>query len=330
MPMSLRAAGSAAAFARTAAAVRRRTEDRLRELYGQLPDPLSGQFHRVLTPYLEKFVLRDPPRNIVMAIAYDLGIRDTAELVLLSTSTALGGMHSLVLDDLVDNRGASGRPWHDIYLAHLLYVLHQDLLQQVHAADWSERGRPATLAAQVETYAALVEEEILHVGQPTPYVDSSLVWGKCAPVKGVIERVLARAGRRELKPDFDLAADCACFALCTLDDMLDWPEDYDRRRFTYPVQRALDRIEADWCPERHEEMRGLIEHELVFGTTHHALMAEITEALKEARRLVGKVSPTLDLMLAGSVEGAMLSWRRHLRYLEHVELKLVESQGPVA
>ena len=90
MPMSLRAAGSAAAFARTAAVVRRQTEDRLRALCGQLPDPLSGQFRRVLTPYLEKFVLRDPPRNIVTAIAYDLGIRDTAELVLLSTSTALG------------------------------------------------------------------------------------------------------------------------------------------------------------------------------------------------------------------------------------------------
>lgn len=327
MPMSLRTTSSTAAFARNAAVVLRSTRDRLRALCAESPDPLAGQFERILARYLEKDVLRDPPRNIVIAIAYDLGIRNTEELVLLSTATALGGMHSLVLDDFVDNRGGSERPWHDLYIAHLLYVLHQDLLQQVSPSDWSELGRAATRAAQLETYAALVEEEILHVGKPTPYVDRSLIWRKCAPVKAMVERVLASAGRYELKADFELAADRACFALCTLDDMLDWPEDYERRRFTYPIQLALERSGAEWSAEHHDEARELIQYELVFGTTHHALMAEITTALSQARQLVGKIAPNLDLMLAGSLSSAMFSWRRHLRYLTAIELDLARSQS---
>jgi hypothetical protein len=301
------------------------THRRVEVIAAALPDPLGTEIRRVFEPYLARNLQRDPPRNIVLAVAYDQGIRDLEVLVQLSVVTVIGGMHSLVLDDIVDNKGQANRPWYDVYVSHVLYVLHQDLLQQISSDDWLSHGRPATLDAQLSTYGALVEEEKLHVGISTPYHSPEIVWRKCAPVKAVIERVLALSGKYGIKPSLDKAADLACFALCTLDDMLDWPADYAQRRFTYPLQRALDNIGESWSSARHEELSTLIGHELVFGTTHHALMAEITSSLERAISIVTPISPQLAGLLTASHNGAESSWKNHLQYLSAVEQRLPTS-----
>lgn len=309
-------------FTQVTAAVLRMTHMRVADAIASLPAPIDAELRRVAGPYLEKNIQADPPRNIVVAVAYDQGIRELDVLAGLSATSAFGGMHSLVLDDLVDNKDGDRRPWHDIYLAHVLYVLHHRMLEQISAADWLARGSQASVAAQLDTYAALVEEETAHVGVSTPYTTPDIVWRKCSPVKAVIERVLALTGGHGHKERMDEAADLACFALCTLDDMLDWPEDYAGRRFTYPVQCALDALGRSWCLADDDELREAIDRELVYGVTHHRLMTEITHALDRARVLAEGVSPHLATYLAASLDSAGQTWKRHLRYLSAVELSL--------
>jgi hypothetical protein len=309
-------------YTQVAAAVLRTTRKRVADAIASLPEPLDAELRRVAGPYLDKNIQADPPRNIVVAVAYDQGIRELDVLAALSATSALGGMHSLILDDLVDNKDRDRRPWHDIYLAHVLYVLHHRMLEQICAADWLAHGSQVSLAAQMDTYAALVEEETAHVGVSTPYTTPDIVWRKCSPVKAVIERVLALAGRHGQKERMDEAADLTCFALCTLDDMLDWPEDYANRRFTYPVQCALDALGRSWCPAADDELREAIERELVYGVTHHRLLAEITRALERARVLADEVSPQLATYLAAALDSVRQTWKRHLRYLSAVELSL--------
>jgi hypothetical protein len=199
------------------------------------------------------------------------------------------------------------------------------MMQGICAEDWFANGRETSLNVQLDTYAALVEEEMLHVDVANAYLSPAIVWRKCAPVKAVIERVLALAGRPELKTTLDEAADQACFALCTLDDMLDWPDDYAQRRFTYPIQRAIEAVGESWSPARHDELGKVVEIELVYGLTHHALMTEVLTALEASARLVAPISPQLAALIEASHSGAEASWRRHLAYLTDVERQLADA-----
>ncbi|HVT64338.1 MAG TPA: hypothetical protein VHD81_04230 [Mycobacteriales bacterium] len=283
-----------------------------------MPEPARSEVSRVVAAYLAKQVDRDPPRNIAVAIALDLGVTDEDKLVAISAATAFGGLHSLLLDDLVDNKG-QGRPWTDVYVAHLLYVLHSDMLQVISPVDWASRGRNVAHQCQIETYRALLDEELNHVGRTSTYGSASIVWEKCAPIKSVVERILSVTDRYEHKDAFDQAADAACFALCTLDDMLDWPDDYDRQRFTYPIQRAIEAANLQWSPAVDGDVRARVAHELLYGVTHHSLMGEIVRALDRAIGLTKAISPSLSTLLEASRTSARASWIRHISYLQAVE-----------
>ncbi|HEY4453033.1 MAG TPA: hypothetical protein VGN81_01875 [Pseudonocardiaceae bacterium] len=295
------------------------TKERLRQLVAELPQPLADRVRHAVRRYLDEQVDRDPPRNIVTAIAYDVGVRELDLLVEVGLATALGGMHALVLDDFVDNRGVSARPWHNLYVCHVLYVLHQRSLQRIHPTDWFPHGLDADVAAQLCTYNALVDEELNHVQVATAYESPRIVWEKCAPVKAVIERVLAVAGRRADLPSYAAACDLACFALCTLDDMLDWTDDFRLRRFTYPIQSALSRLGVDWDEDRSDEIRAAVYAELCFGQTYHLLLKEILDSLDQAIDLVERRAPNLAVLVGSSRTAAVESWQAHVGYLLDVE-----------
>ena len=299
------------------------TRTRLRQLVAELPQPLANRVGSAVLHYADKQIDRDPPRNIVTAVAYDCGLRDLDVLVEAGLATALGGMHSLVLDEFVDNRGASDRPWHDLYVCHILHVLHQRSLQRIHPADWFPQGIDTDVAAQVCTYNALMDEELNHVGVASAYESPRIVWEKCSPVKAVIERVLAAAGRRADLARYFSACDLACFALCTLDDMLDWGEDFRLRRFTYPIQSAMTRLGIDWDEVRAEEIRAEVYAELCYGRTYHELLKQVLDSLDEAIGLVGHHAPNLAMLVGASRAAAAESWRDHVGYLLDVERGLV-------
>jgi hypothetical protein len=276
-----------------------------------------------MEPYLLRQIDRDPPRNVITALAFDLGIRDLDRLAMLGCTTVLGGMHSLILDDLVDNAGgSSSRPWHHLYLAHVLYVLHHDELQRIHPETWLVDGGPAALIAQIRTYRALVDEELNHVGQAKPYESLANVWDKCAPVVAVIERVLALAGAQDLLPALTRANDLTCLALCLLDDLLDWEQDISLGRITYPIQLALDQLHPgdSHCPtdERIKEV-GI---ELYFGVTYHRVLRLVMQSLREALELVGPGLPNLASFLQASIDRGYLTWTRHVSFLQETESRL--------
>jgi hypothetical protein len=59
--------------------------------------------------------------------------------------------------------------------------------------------------------------------------------------------------------------------MCTIDDILDWEEDYNRCRFTYPLQTAFDRLGIVYDHERHEAIKIQIFRALCYGRLYHEL-----------------------------------------------------------
>lgn len=301
-------------FANVSAAVLDSTRDALNALVDAQREPLRSELQGVLEPYLRKQIERDPPRNIALAVSYDLGLTDPKDLTQISLIAVLGGMHSLVLDDIVDNAGA-GRPIHHAYVAHVLFVLATDLLERFDPDSWFDGGSKNFVDAQLTTYRALIDEELNHVHRSRPYASTQFLAEKCAPLKGIIERVVIRVGRQDVLSRLLESIDHACLALCALDDLLDWDEDLSIGRITYPIQLALESAEVEYSESDLPNLRNVVSHELVYGTPYHRVMQEIVHSFDRSRALSDGLSPQLDLFLDACLTAAENGWRDHISFL---------------
>src|SRR5208283_1173534 len=60
--------------------------------------------------------------KVILVLAYDLGIRDERILARINNASALGVVHSVILDDVVDNKGIGPRAAiRNVYLAHMVF-----------------------------------------------------------------------------------------------------------------------------------------------------------------------------------------------------------------
>jgi hypothetical protein len=307
---------SAAEFADVSALVLDATLDGVRTFVARQEQPVRNELSKRLEPYLRRQIHRDPPRNIALSVAFDLGVRDVPSLTDLSLATVFGGLHTLILDDIVDNFGKSStREGLDLYIAHLFFVIGYDYLQRLHPQSWIKSGRTTFTAAQVRTYSALIEEERNHVGVSQSYPTAAIVWEKCAPLKPLIERVTHLVGRNDLLPVLFEATDQACFGLCTLDDLLDWEEDFDRQRLTYPIQCAIDELGLEWTPDSNDGFKTALSVELNIGPTYHRMMKETLTAFEVAIGATTGIAARLDNFLRTCVEVTESGWRTHVEFL---------------
>jgi len=127
--------------------------------------------------------------------------------------------------------------------------------------------------------------------------------------------VLYWANREDLKADVSFVLGHGAFALCVLDDLTDWEEDYDRRRFTYPLQLAFERENILYKPDKHDELKKEVLRALCYGPVYHELMKEVSEIFKETSKRSEAISMHLSRWLYAYYEKTMASWREHVEFL---------------
>lgn len=234
-------------------------------------------------------------------------------MLISNCSAALGIIHSFWLDQIIDSRGeAPGAPLRNIYLTHLVFGLYVDswLALVNGSVAYNE-----FLAIEVETYSALFEEEIFHVGTSQTFRSQNIIAHKCSPVKSIAFAILALTGRSELNAPIVKVIESISLALCTLDDLLDWEEDYERGRITFPIQLALERLHCAYTVEKHEALKASIFREIFFGRIYHELMQEILKSLEESRLLALTFSPSLSSFINDCRSRTSASWEAYVRLL---------------
>lgn len=293
------------------------TMGHVRARIATLPEPARSGLAKVLKNYKAVQMATSVGQKVALSVAYDLGLRDVAGLTLVNNASTFGSLHSLLLDDLVDNAANPVVcPVSNAYLAHLLFIFYLDDIRQICPTSWDEHGYPAFLGSEFETYSALYEEEVEHVGAATAFSSRSLIARKCSPVKAIMRQVLLRVGRLELAGALDGIIEDASVAMCTLDDVIDWEEDLDRRRYTYPIQVVLDELSiVDPGAIPVDELRVRVLRHLSFEPVYHRLMKEILDSLQDCGRRASEISPKLRVWFEISAGQVETSWRDHVAFL---------------
>ena len=278
-----------------------------------IPEPSRSRMRDLINIYFSRGLWH--PQRINLGIAYDLGGRDTSALRRLNTMAGYGLLNSLVLDDIVDNKGVGkNSPLRDVYIAHMFFNLYSDAWVSACSSDVSKmQGRFVDL--EMETYNALFEEESEHVDRPRSYSSPALVWKKCAPMKAIALAVLYNANRLELRDSVFSILDRSSYAACILDDLLDWEEDFDRCRFTYPLQQALDRGRIVYVAEQHEEIKMRVLRELCYSPLYGSLLSEACAIFGATSREASMFSPHLSKWLSAYRNAALDSWQHHVSFL---------------
>ncbi len=279
------------------------------------PEPARSEL-RHLTDDLAKAERLALATKVIMLLAHDLGIRDQPTLVRINNATGLGGIHSTMLDHIVDNKGVGDRAAiRNVYLSHIVFNFYYEAWSRI-------QEQPPTFAEigefsefEIETYAALFDEEARHVGISLPFESQRTVVSKCAPVKAVILRMLRLTGREDLKDLIFSAVENCSFALLLADDVEDWEQDFDLQRFTWPIQVAFDRLDLVYDPEQHEVQKQKIARTLFFTQLYHELMKDIADRFASTANDLEPACPMLASWLGELNVKARKTWRRRARFL---------------
>jgi hypothetical protein len=259
-----------------------------------LPEPARSGLAREVNGY-EGFGL-GTILGFALTVAYDLGVSDYDLLSDIYESSLLGCLHAVLLDAVVDGRGSPDvAPTSTVYLAQVLFALYLDGLFRIarDVTPW-----PSFAAVGTQVYSSLYEEETRHRDQPMPYANSHILRDKCGEVKNLMAAVLTRVERQDLTATMATVIDHASFALCLLDDIFDWEQDLVERRYSYPVQKALDQAGLGNRPVVDpRELVPIVRRELFTTGIVHGLLAEIMDALERCQREIGPVSPRAELLL---------------------------------
>ncbi|MCP1752027.1 hypothetical protein [Bradyrhizobium elkanii] len=276
-----------------------------------IPLPTRAELESLLTEYLMAKV--SVVEKVNMYLAYDLGIRDEGVLQKINNAATFGNIHTLILDNIIDNKGIGQKAeLRNVYLAHIIFDFYVD--------DWLKISKTADqfqefVQFELETYSALFDEELNHVGTSKTFSSKDLNTHKCSPFKAIAIQVLRAADRDDLKPKVFWLIDRASFALCTLDDILDWEQDFDRRRFTYPLQLAFDKLGISYKTGDHDKIKRKVFRTLCYGTLYHDIMKELTQTLEECMEVASGVSKGLAFWFHEYHGLTMDAWRDHVRFL---------------
>ena len=102
--------------------------------------------------------------------------------------------------------------------------------------------------------------------------------------------------------------------MCTLDDIVDWEEDLERGRFTYPLQEATTNASRRLQVPKSDLTRAAVFRSLACSDIYHTLMKEITDQLDLAEKEASGL-PRLAFWLLMVKNDCLTSWKSHVRYL---------------
>jgi hypothetical protein len=288
----------------------------------KLPDPARTELTTFISQYSDEEIAL--PLRFSIALASGLGISEQDTLKKISRATILGSWHSDLLDDIVDTRGTQS-PVRNTYLAHIVFNLYLSSWQEIRGGSTSPIDRKVFCDTELETYTALFDEAFNHMDVARPYRSTRIIAQKCSPVKTIAWQILSLADRSDLKRDIDWLIEKGSFAALLSDDILDWEEDYDALRFTYPIQRILDALEITYQKEDHEEIKLRIFRALYFGTIYHEFMREITNAFAECARVAEPVSKDLSYWFNYCHVRSLASWSKYIEFIVLAQNRLRES-----
>ena len=281
----------------------------------RVPEPARSELRRLAGSLAEHEKL-STAASVIMRMAYDLGIRDEPSLVRINNATVLGAWHSQILDDVIDNKGATeGAGIRNVYLAHIVFNFYCEAWRAMRADAPTAAELGEFTAIELETYAALFDEEARHVGVSLPYDSQRTVASKGAPIKAVLLQILRLTGRHDLESRVFAAIDNCSFALLVADDVVDWEQDFDLQRFTYPIQAAFDRLNLTYRADQHEVLKQKVARTLFFGTLYHELMKDIVGKLEDSAASLESTCPMFAGWLRELGAKAVRTWRRHSRFL---------------
>lgn len=278
-----------------------------------LREPARSALTDVIHDYRALHLASTVGQKVGLALAWDLGFRNVDKLVRVNSAAAFGSLYSLLLDDIVDNAGSQA-PLSYSYLAHLLFIFYLRELREISPDTWNDDGFEVFVQAEIETYCAIFDEELNHVGHSQSFTSRDLVTFKCSPIKALINASLHVTGRPELKPLMFRVLEDASFALCLLDDLVDWEEDLDRERYTYPIQAAIDELGISIDRLSTHELKTKVLRQLAFTSLFDRLMNESAELLLNCRRSVKPFSPKLAYWFEKCHEDVIHCWTGHIRY----------------
>jgi hypothetical protein len=291
--------------------LQRSTLESVNRCVSAVPLPARAELESLIASYATFGV--SLPLKFSIALAVDLGIHDKEHLRALAYWVTLGCLYSDLLDDIVDTKGQRW-PIRNVYLAHIIFDFYVDarikFLGQISAAEYSE-----FLTIELETYSALFEEEFYHVDVSRPFSSSKIVWQKAAPLKEIARQILGLANRTELKPEIYSVIERSSFAALVLDDIYDWEEDYELRRFTYPLQMALNKLGIEYRRENHDEIKLKILRIFCYGSLYHDLMREITKTFDECGDAISAASPKISALMYQFRDRSMKHWKNHVEFL---------------
>lgn len=254
--------------------------------------------------------------GLPLMVAYDLNVRDWDTLLAVYESTLAGCLHAVALDAIVDTSADEElAPLRDLYLVHLLFDWQIETLTRVCHESWSDHGFQFFLNIEYQIYGALFEEELLHTGVSNEFVDGHILAAKCGALKTVMSEVVYAAERPDLLPVIGEVVDKASYAMCLLDDIWDWEEDLARHRYTFPIQRALERMEIPNPEVIFGELPSRVRRGLFVGGVVHELILDIRDNLRACQLLVRPVSAKAELWLWLAEQNALSYWDAVLEQL---------------
>ena len=294
-------------------ALAKHTAEHIRARICMLPMPAKEEMTAATGKYIARLSIF---QRIVLSTAVDLGIKDQALLQLINNAISAGSVHSCLLDDVIDSQGGTDKAHiAQVYLAHIMFGFY--------VQDWlalcgnmvSRQTYDQFLEIELETYSALFEEEFHHVGNSMPFRSTDLITHKCSPIKAVLLQVLRLANKQDQQAALFAIMEPACYTVCLMDDILDWEEDFDRSRFTYPIQAALDRLGIRYDANRHDDIKRKVLRVLCYSSLYHELMKDITDTQVHCIEKATQLSPHLASWIRECHGRTMAHWQDHVRFL---------------
>lgn len=241
-------------------------------------------------------------QKICLASALDLGITDFNVLTTLNKACLFGNLHTLILDDIVDNSTClQYEKLKYIYIAKLYYLEYIYALKQLFNNEecyWKYLHK-----YEKQTYIALYHEESKHVFNLNAYGEEDLkfIGWKCAPVKSVMAGILSSAKRLDLLEYAEKMVDNASIGFLLLDDFRDWEEDLMRSRFTYPLTLSLLPLNKNIEYYAIEDLKKIVFKKLTIGQQYYDILDTVLNKLQEAMKYSEKF-PTVGYFINAQME----------------------------
>ncbi|MHB9026432.1 MAG: class 1 isoprenoid biosynthesis enzyme [Armatimonadota bacterium] len=267
------------------AGVHRRTEELAREF--------SVQFHPVVRDALVA-LFDEPdiagrskvfPYTVFVATAADAGLFDIETISRINFAGACGNTYYSLLDRIVDNKEQlCPERLNDLMLADLLLYKFWEEIKEYYPTDDFWRFVPPLFTDAAE---AMFIEEVLHVSKLTVYEKDELKYlaHKSIPLTSVFQAIFYAANKPHFACSMRELVLHTCFGLQLLDDLRDWDEDLARKRFTYPLQRAIEAEELTLAECFTEDGKSKIARSVFLGPVYHEVVNIAIDSLKHAYEL---------------------------------------------